>query len=759
MNVRVSAASSVVCKMPVKMVSEKRLSTVRSPAEVSEYQHAECHAVHDAPNEALMPGVGATMYTHPQAKRSSTASSAPHSQPQSQPQQPQQGNSQQFFPTSQNFNMFTPSQQMPPPMLHERSMSSTSMMQQSPLATNFNIGDQPPMHSPTVEQQGSAQANMQPPGWNGMPGAIYDDPGAFNFDIASMNFTNQYGALEFGMLGQMATNAGDTPPSDTATTRGSVHQTYRVPLGSFSESPNNNTSYPYNDPSMMSDWSNGSGVYNASMGHQPQAPHAFAIETNAHFQSPENYPTPPDGLKFEESPLLTSAAMKPPTSSSSDPSLSQQPPQPQSQLPHLSPQRQRQPAQITTPQLKAKAALPVKPTTKRPRDPSSIYTSVSTPHPYTQNFHHLIAYLQRRFSSSPSKTLSIAKSLASIRPSFIATTKTLNRDDLIFMEKCFQRTLFEYESFIEGVGTPTIVARRTGEVAAVGKEFQILTGWSKSVLLGRAPNLNVNRGHTGLTPQSASGANSANASLGRTGGFNTPQRTTVAEEQGQGGGGPGQNGAGGAGGTAAAGERKDRPVFLAELLDDDSVVQFYEDFARLAFGDSRGSVFRKGKLLKYRTREDEVASELRKEAAQRAAEESGGGGGQHAGDGGVGGGAVGGGGTAAAGGENAAARQRRDTMGMSAVNSKLRKEGISGEKGMQKLGSADGKVDCAYCWTVKRDVFDIPMLIVMNVSVPSFTLSLWDGISVLTCLTVLALYMIMMSRNIHISTCMDGWLD
>jgi hypothetical protein len=24
-------------------------------------------------------------------------------------------------------------------------------------------------------------------------------------------------------------------------------------------------------------------------------------------------------------------------------------------------------------------------------------------------------------------------------------------------------------------------------------------------------------------------------------------------------------------------------------------------------------------------------------------------------------------------------------------------------------------MDCSYCWTVKRDVFDIPMLIVMNV--------------------------------------------
>jgi hypothetical protein len=604
-----------------------------------------------------MPGVGATMYTHPAAKRASTTS-APHDS-QQQPQQPlQQGTPQQFFQPSQNYNIFPPSQQMPPPILSERTMSSSNMIQQSPIATSYEMNPQNHLQSPTIGQQTPSTQGMQPPGWSGMAGALFDDPSMYNFDIASMNFGSNYGALEFGMLGQMATNAGDTPPSDTATTRGSVHQTYRVPLGSFSESPNNNQ-FQYSDASMMSDWStHGPGPYNPMAQQQP--PHAFAIETSAQFQSPESHHTPPDGIKFEESPLLTTAAInnsnmtRPPTSAA-----------------NLSPQRQRQPTQITTPQLKAKSQLPAKPNPKRPRDPSSIYTSVTTPHPYTQNFHHLIAYLQRRFSSQHSKTLSIAKSLASIRPSFIATTKTLNRDDLIFMEKCFQRTLFEYESFIESVGTPTIVARRTGEVAAVGKEFQILTGWSKSVLLGRAPNLNVNKGHTGLTPQTGSGANSA--SLGGTKGFNTPQRTTVQDEA--------ANGVGG--------EKRDRPVFLAELLDDDSVVQFYEDFARLAIGDSRGSVFRKGKLLKYRTQEDEVTANLRREAESREHQADGDG---HQ--------------------SQAPGLQRRDTM----TNPRLRKEGISGEKGMQKLGSADGKVDCTYCWTVKRDIFDIPFLLVLNVS-------------------------------------------
>ncbi|KAB8223734.1 hypothetical protein BDV33DRAFT_167023 [Aspergillus novoparasiticus] len=32
------------------------------------------------------------------------------------------------------------------------------------------------------------------------------------------------------------------------------------------------------------------------------------------------------------------------------------------------------------------------------------------------------------------------------------------------------------------------------------------------------------------------------------------------------------------------------------------------------------------------------------------------------------------------------------------------------------LAAVREAIGCAYCWTVKRDVFDIPMLIVMNVS-------------------------------------------
>lgn len=547
---------------------------------------------------------------------------------------------------------------MPPPTIHER---STSFTQQSPSGTIFQMNQ--PLTSPTVTRQ---MSNMSVPtvAWHEtLFGA--EDPSLLNFDVSSMNFGNHYGALEFGMLDRMANGAGHTPDSETQTQRGSVGH-YATQFGSISESPH----FALNEAGMM-EWPQQPPIYN-QIHRQPSGPHAFAIESNQHFASPEAHQHSPETLKHSDSPFneLPLANL---------PKHVQVPSQPAHTAPFLpltttsAGTTMPAPTSMSTPQLTSKAQ-PL--TRKRPRDPSQIYTNVTTPHPYTTNFHHLITYLQRRFGRSAPATLAIAKSLASIRPSFIATTKTLNREDLIFMEKCFQRTLWEYEGFIEGVGTPTIVARRTGEIAAVGKEFQILTGWKKSVLLGREANLNVNVGNSERrNPHSGRDTGTRGT------GTNTPalqhQNSTNAQHNDS---------------TNMDPERGPRPVFLAELLDDDSVVEFYEDFARLAFGDSRGSVMSKGKLLKYRTREDEIAANLKREAAAQEARE-------------------------------ALSVSPTDTKdGMRPQPKRLDsfagtiKKGISGEKGMQKLGENDGKVECAYCWTVKRDVFDIPMLIVINVS-------------------------------------------
>jgi PAS domain-containing protein len=79
----------------------------------------------------------------------------------------------------------------------------------------------------------------------------------------------------------------------------------------------------------------------------------------------------------------------------------------------------------------------------------------------------------------------VCRAMASIRPSLIALIMNLTREDLIFMERCFQRTLLEFEKLINYSGTPTVIWRRTGLISLVGKEFTLLTQWTREQLLGK----------------------------------------------------------------------------------------------------------------------------------------------------------------------------------------------------------------------------------------------------------------------------------
>lgn len=128
----------------------------------------------------------------------------------------------------------------------------------------------------------------------------------------------------------------------------------------------------------------------------------------------------------------------------------------------------------------------------------------------------------------------MAKSMAAYRPSFIATTKTLQEEDLVFMEKCFQRTLLEFEKFIKKSGTPTVVWRRTGQIEAAGREFCMLTGWKHTDIVIHGPN----------------------------------------------------------------DQEKRQSRFIVELMDDTSVAKYFDLFTQLAFGDSRGVIMTDCTLLK-----------------------------------------------------------------------------------------------------------------------------------------------------------------
>ncbi|KAI8974465.1 hypothetical protein BDB01DRAFT_806678 [Pilobolus umbonatus] len=138
----------------------------------------------------------------------------------------------------------------------------------------------------------------------------------------------------------------------------------------------------------------------------------------------------------------------------------------------------------------AKVASPVTPNTgpsiKRRNQiitPEKAYASATKPFSYADGYHYLINYVKTRMSKED--LMRISRALALFRPSVLASMMNLTESDLIFTEKCLQRTLLEYEKLISYSGTPTVVWRRTGEIALVGKEFSLLTQWSRDTLLSK----------------------------------------------------------------------------------------------------------------------------------------------------------------------------------------------------------------------------------------------------------------------------------
>ncbi|EDN99439.1 hypothetical protein SS1G_02293 [Sclerotinia sclerotiorum 1980 UF-70] len=372
--------------------------------------------LHDAPPEALRPVLGPT-YNQQVSNNRATAASTPT--------EPSTGMGNFFTQpdTSPSYPLFAANQQgqMPPPLQNRLSFGSN---QPSPISPTFHtVGNRPAgMQGISLPQV----SNDSHAAFGG--GAFFDpsNPALFNFDLEGLNFGNHYGALEFGMLGHMASGSAETPPQDS-----SAGMPQNVGDLGYNNNPAFNNNPPFNQ------------IY-------------------SHDALPDFAVAPPGAHR---------------------------------------PAKRQDTKSGPSGKLGPSSALG-----KRNRDPSSIYDTVHEPYSYTTGFHSLTAFIQKRFS--PNKTLRIAKSLASIRPSFISCTKTLNRQDLVFMEKCFQRTLFEYEDFMLNCCTPTLVCRRTGEIAAVNKEFTLLTGWRKEVLLGNEPNLNINTGNSGASSSGSSGRGS-----------------------------------------------------------------------------------------------------------------------------------------------------------------------------------------------------------------------------------------------------------
>ncbi|KAF9964919.1 Transcriptional regulator of nonfermentable carbon utilization [Mortierella alpina] len=115
--------------------------------------------------------------------------------------------------------------------------------------------------------------------------------------------------------------------------------------------------------------------------------------------------------------------------------------------------------------------------------PENVYANTKQPFNYTDGFHYLLRYVRERMDKE--EMMRVCRAMAMFRPSFIALIMNLTPEDLIFMETCFQRTVLEFEKLISFSGTPTVVWRRTGEIALVGKEFSLLTQWSRDQLLNK----------------------------------------------------------------------------------------------------------------------------------------------------------------------------------------------------------------------------------------------------------------------------------
>ncbi|CEJ02997.1 Putative Transcription activator of gluconeogenesis ERT1 [Rhizopus microsporus] len=115
--------------------------------------------------------------------------------------------------------------------------------------------------------------------------------------------------------------------------------------------------------------------------------------------------------------------------------------------------------------------------------PEEVYTNIMKPYNYAEGFHYLIQYVRQKMNKED--LMRISRALALFRPSFLALIMNLTEEDLVFMEKCIQRTLLEYEKLISFSGTPTVIWRRTGEICLVGKEFSLLTQWTKDMLLSK----------------------------------------------------------------------------------------------------------------------------------------------------------------------------------------------------------------------------------------------------------------------------------
>jgi hypothetical protein len=580
--------------------------------------------LHDAPDGALMPGVGGH-YPYMNGNRptplptqdTQTVSMAPQANiyTQSPPGT--------FYPP--------PSAPIPlPPAQDNRAFSN----QQSPLSPAFSQG-----HNASSIKAPSSMSQGQPTSMQQF-GPLFDpsDPALFNFDISSLNFGNHYGALEFGMLGHMS-SAVDAPNDNGMMNSMNPNPNLYGPqmAGGYAGAANQSSgmSFAPNGLPTAGEWDaqsrqNSMHVHTPTSssvaagldhnGHRHDSlngPHAFAIGQGPATHSTAS-PASTDASAFENDNPLSTAAFFANANRG---------------------QSQRSPTvarhhQDNRPSSTALQPIHSNGVRKRHRDTKSIYQGIKKPYDYVKGWHRLFQICHKKFTKG---LLPQAQEYMKLyRPILLSVREEMNTDDLIHQEMGLQRNLMTLQEHFTEVGTPFLICRRSGEVVGCNKEFTILTGWRREVLLGQEPNLNVNLGNS----------REANESELSTQTNTTPNLTGQEADSG----------------TPA--------VNAIQLMDAKSALEYLQNFSELCYQDPHGHAKQRANMLRYQTKADfDRIQEMKSNA------------------------------------------DHKDTL--------VKVEGGAvhqGESAMQRLGAKNGMVDCMIWWHIKRDIFEMPVLVCMSVS-------------------------------------------
>jgi len=573
--------------------------------------------LHDAPDGALMPGVGGH-YPYMEGNR-----------PAPLPSQDTQNVSM-----AQQSNHYAQAPQRPfyPP---NSAPAPAYSQQQSPISPPYQHSHQSSMPNATTTMSQAQPVQLQQFG-----GPLFDpsDPALFNFDISSLNFGNHYGALEFGMLGHMSSGAAETPPNDNGiiNSQQPVNMYNPQMQGSYVDRSQQGPMVSMNPNGMPNDEWQQPGSRNGSL--QVQTPHGTpttgSIDYTSHRQDSLNGP---HAFAIGQGPASHHTAS--PASTDANSTYEADNPMASAAFfanPHQ-PQSNRSPTMSRRQQNGRQTNNPLQPVhsngiRKRQRDTRAIYHGIVKPHDYVKGYHNLFQLIKNKYSHAWAKKAQ--EYVQNFRGVLVNVHSELDKEDLIHQEKNLQRHLVTLQEHFAEVGTPFIICRRSGEIVGMNKEFTILTGWKREVLLGQEPNLNVNQ-HGDRDPNESE--------------LSTRTQTTpiIPAQQSE-------------------SDSETQPINIIQLMDPKGALQYLQRFSELAYQDPRGFAHQRVNMLRYQTKAD----------IDRLAEREG--------------------------------RNEKSIKTEGGVH--------QGESAMQRLGAKKGMVDCMIWWHIKRDIFDMPVLVCMSVS-------------------------------------------